>query len=94
VGLECDEQGRVWVQLFSTDFDARGYGSHWVVTDGEVGHVVEFPRGFQPLRFARGRALGYWVDDLGVQWPAIVSVPITTGDGVDVLWPGRDRGAS
>lgn len=75
VGLECDGSGRIWLQLFSTAYDARGYGPRWVVTDGEVSRSVEFPGGFQPLRFLKDHVLGYVADDLGVQRPARVPLP-------------------
>lgn len=75
VGLECDDKGRVWVQLFSTERDARGYGRYWVVNDGIRSLIVEFPPGFQGVRFLRGTALGYAVDGMGVQSPAVVVLP-------------------
>lgn len=74
VRIRCDGAERLWVQLFSTEFDPRGYGSDWQVFDGETGQLARFPTGFQPMIFTDDRVVGTLTDSLGVQ--RIAAVPL------------------
>ena len=46
--LRCDGANRIWLQLFGTDPDPRGFGRRWIVVDGQSQRVVEFPSRFNP----------------------------------------------
>lgn len=72
VRIRCDGEERLWVQLFSTDFDPRGYGSEWQVFDGETSKLARFPKGFQPMVFTDDRVVGTLTDSLGVQRIGVV----------------------
>lgn len=84
VRMRCDPSGGIWIQTFSTEFDARGYGPLWIRTDPGTGtqEWFRFPNGFQPLGFGDRRIVGIHTDSLGVQVPGWVPMPVSTVDTV------------
>ena len=73
--LRCDGANRIWLQLFGTDPDPRGFGRSWIVVDGQSQRVVEFPSRFQPLHFGRRSAAGVLRDGFDVETPAVARYP-------------------
>jgi hypothetical protein len=75
VRVRCDVAGRLWIQLFGTRDDPRGFGRYWQVVAGERTEVVQFPRRFQPLHFGSDHIAGFLEDEFGVQSVAVVPMP-------------------
>jgi hypothetical protein len=75
VRLRCDAASRLWIELFATDWDARGYSGKWLVVSGSQRHVVRFPPRFHALHFGHELVAGFVVNDLGVETPAVFPYP-------------------
>jgi hypothetical protein len=73
VDMLCDDEGRIWLQSFSTADHPLGYGRAWRVHDlSSSGSLVTFPQGFAPRHLAAGKAVGVLTDSLDVQRVAAV----------------------
>jgi len=79
VAMMCRGDREVWLQEFSTEYHALGFGLRWLVhTPQSVSRVyVQFPEEFRPIRFADGKVYGVATADQGVEVVAYVSVPDT-----------------
>jgi hypothetical protein len=65
VRARCDPDNQVWVQQFSTESDARGYGPRWRRLDNRSADVlINFRPGFAPLHFGRRIIVGVHTDSL------------------------------
>jgi hypothetical protein len=77
VRIRCDEVNRIWIELFATNWDARGYSGKWMVLDGDKRFFVRFPPRFHALYFGRQAVAGAAVTDLDVEIPAVFRYPST-----------------
>jgi hypothetical protein len=75
VRLRCDAVNRIWIELFSTEWDARGYGGGWLVLDGDGQQYVKFPPRFHALSFGQQAIAGIAVGEYGEHYPAVVQYP-------------------
>lgn len=71
VNMLCGVEGELWVQLFSTAQDPRGYGRTWIRLDRDGQEVVEMPPRFAPLLIEADEVVGVLTDELGVERVAI-----------------------
>jgi hypothetical protein len=79
VAMMCRGGRELWLQEFSTEHHALGFGVRWLVhMPGRVDRVyVQFPEGFRPVRFVGDRVYGVARAEQGVDVVAYVSVPET-----------------
>ena len=75
VGIQCDDQDRIWLQEFSTEHSPVGWGRDWYVFDdgGPMG-MVRLPVGFLPRLVHSNWILGILEDSIGLQKVAMAAL--------------------